>query len=130
MDIRCDSSLKTPTVEGLASSVELMLGREWLAGVWAELLGRDNIQLDDNFFSLGGKPELLVFVQLRIAAEFGRQISIDQLIENATLRQQSELTRGPWEAPPCSLPGYSPFNQKVRETGSTGYIIWASAWPR
>jgi amino acid adenylation domain-containing protein len=111
---------ETPTVEGLASSVELMLGREWLAGVWAELLGRDNIQLDDNFFSLGGKPELLVFVHLRIAAEFGRQISIDQLIENATLRQQSELTRGPWEAPPVQPPGVLALQPK----GTRNRIYW------
>jgi len=111
---------ETPTVGGLASSVELMLGREWLAGVWAELLGRDSIQPDDNFFSLGGKPELLVFVQQRIAAEFGRQISIDQLIENPTLRQQSELTRGSWEAQPVLPPGVLALQPK----GTRNRIYW------
>ena len=111
---------EAPTVEGLASSVELILGREWLAGVWAELLGRDNIQLDDNFFSLGGKAELLVFVQRRIAAEFGRQIPIDQLLENPTLRQQSELTRSLWEAQPVLPPGVLALQPK----GTRNRIYW------
>jgi thioesterase domain-containing protein/acyl carrier protein len=111
---------EAPTVEGLASSVELILGREWLAEVWAELLGRDNIQPDDNFFSLGGKPESLVFVQRRIAAEFGRQIPIDQLMENPTLRRQAELTRGSGEARPMLPPGVLALQPK----GTRNRIYW------
>lgn len=111
---------ETPTVEGLASSVELTLGREWLAGVWAELLGQDNIQLDDNFFSLGGTPKLLAFVQRRIAAKFGRTIPIDQLMDDPTLRRQSELTRGSGEAQPVLPPGVLALQPK----GTRDRIYW------
>jgi amino acid adenylation domain-containing protein len=111
---------ETPTVEGLASSLELILGREWLAEVWAELLGRDNIQLDDNFFGLGGTPELLAFVQRRIAAEFGRQIPLDQLMENPTLQQQAELTRGSGKAEPVLPPGVIALQPK----GTRNRIYW------
>ena len=50
---------EAPTPERLALVVEMILGQEWLAGVWAGLLGRNDIQPDDNFFDLGGKSELL-----------------------------------------------------------------------
>ncbi len=120
VDLSLRQLFEAPTVEGLASSVELILGREWLVGVWAELLGRNNIQLDDSFFTLGGKMELFVSIQRRIAVEFGRQIPIDQLVENPTIRRQSELMRNLWGAQPVLPPGVLALQPK----GTRNRIYW------
>jgi thioesterase domain-containing protein/aryl carrier-like protein len=111
---------EAPTAERLASLVEMSLGQEWLAGLWAELLGRNHIQLDDNFFDLGGKSELLASVQGRIAAATGRQIPIDQLLANPTVRQQVELMKSPWQTHPVLPPGVLALQPK----GTRNSIFW------
>ena len=86
VDLALRQLFEAPTAEDLASLVEKLLGQAWLAKVWAEVLRRSEVQLDDNFFALGGESELLAAVQRRIAVEFGRQISIHQLVANPTVR--------------------------------------------
>ena len=111
---------EAPTPARLALVVEMLLGQDWLAGVWAELLGRNHIQLDDNFFDLGGKSELLASVQRSIAAEFGRQIPIGQLIANPTVRLQAELIKSQYETHPVLPPGVLALQPKGPRNG----IFW------
>ncbi len=119
VDLALRRLFEAPTVEGLASLVEKILGQAWLAKVWAEVLQRSEVQLDDNFFALGGESELLA-VQRRIAVEFGRQIPIHQLVANPTLRQQSELISSESETAPMLPLGVIALQPK----GTRNSIFW------
>ena len=111
---------EAPTVEGLAALVEKLLRQTWLANVWAEVLRRREVQLDDNFFTLGGVSELLAAVQRRIAVEWNRQISIHQLVSNPTVRAQSELISSESETPMVLPPGVISF----QPSGTRNSIFW------
>ncbi len=78
-----------PVVQtALSSSVEVRL-----AAIWGELLGRKNVGPSDNFFEMGGHSVLVVALQHRIATEFGQTISVAELFQNPTVRQQARLTQ-------------------------------------
>jgi thioesterase domain-containing protein len=63
-----------------------------LAAIWADLLGRKHVGLDDNFFDLGGHSLLVAVLQQRIATKFGQCIPIAELFHSPTVRQQAQLT--------------------------------------
>jgi thioesterase domain-containing protein len=92
-----------------------------LAGIWADLLGRNHIGLDDNFFDLGGHSLLVVALQQRIANHFGRRIPIVELFQNPTVRHQAELARGPIKNVPILPPGV----HALRPHGIRNSIFWA-----
>jgi amino acid adenylation domain-containing protein len=120
IDLALRQLLESATVEELANQVEKLLRQPWLAQVWAEVLGRTEVRIDDNFFALGGEPELLAAVQWRIAVEFGRQIPIHQLVANPTVREQTELMSGASEAQPMLPPGVITLQPK----GAGDSIFW------
>jgi thioesterase domain-containing protein/aryl carrier-like protein len=93
VDLTLRQLFEAPTVERLALLVETMLRGQRLAVIWTDLLGRKDIQLDDNFFDLGGRPDLMDALQQRIAAEFGQHIPIAELLQSPTVRQQANLTQ-------------------------------------
>jgi amino acid adenylation domain-containing protein len=93
VDLTLRQLFEAPTVERLTVLVETMLRRQRLAVIWADLLGRKSVQLDDNFFDLGGHEDLMAALQQRIAAEFGQHIPMAELLENPTVRQQANLTQ-------------------------------------
>jgi amino acid adenylation domain-containing protein len=91
VDLTLRQLFEAPTVERLALLVETMLRGQRLAVIWADLLGRKDVQLDDNFFDLGGNPDLMDALQQRIAAEFGQHVPIADLLQTPTVRQQAKL---------------------------------------
>ena len=93
VDLTLRQLFEAPTVERLALLVEAMLRGQRLAVIWADLLGRKDIQLDDNFFDLGGHPDSMDALQQRIAVEFGQHVSIAELLQSPTVRQQAKLTQ-------------------------------------
>jgi amino acid adenylation domain-containing protein len=93
VDLTLRQLFEAPTVERLALLVDSILDEERVAGIWAAVLGRELVGLDDNFFDLGGEPALLAAVQQRIAAEFGQTIPISELSEAPTVRQQANLAQ-------------------------------------
>jgi amino acid adenylation domain-containing protein len=95
---------EAPTVERLALLGETVLREQRLVAIWTDLLGRNHIGLDDNFFDVGGRRELVSVLQQRIAAEFDQNVSIDELLKNPTVRQQGQLTQGSL-AKPVLQPG-------------------------
>jgi len=58
---------------------------ELLAGVWAELLGMDQVGIHDNFFDLGGHSLLMTQVVSRIRNLFRTEISLRMFFQNPTV---------------------------------------------
>jgi amino acid adenylation domain-containing protein len=56
-----------------------------LAGIWAEVLGRDRVGVKENFFDLGGHSLLLVKVQARLGEALDRKIPIVDLFRFSTV---------------------------------------------
>ncbi len=91
-----------------------------IAAIWANLLGRNHIGLDDNFFDLGGHSVLVAALQNRLANEFGLRVSMIELFRCPTVRQQVELTskqaRGNFVLPPGVV--------VLQPNGSGNCIFW------
>jgi amino acid adenylation domain-containing protein len=57
-----------------------------IAAVWQEVLELDAVDVDQNFFDLGGHSLLMARVQARLQAELGRTVSIVDLFHRSTVR--------------------------------------------
>jgi amino acid adenylation domain-containing protein len=56
-----------------------------LAAIWREILRRDRISVDDDFFALGGHSLDAVQVLARVRRDFGVELPVRTLYENPTL---------------------------------------------
>lgn len=101
----------------LRSSTEVRL-----AAIWAELLGQKAVGPDDNFFDLGGHSLLVAALQQRMVTEFGRLISIVELFQRPTIRQQAELTRGCLK----DLSALPPGVVALQPNGTRTSIFWVN----
>jgi amino acid adenylation domain-containing protein len=120
VDLTLQQLFEAGTVERLASIVETRQEENRLALIWADLLGRKHIGLDDNFFDLGGHPALVAALKDRITEELGRPIAISQLFQNPTVRRQAELTlRG--AKPDPELP---PGVLSLQPNGARPSLFW------
>jgi natural product biosynthesis luciferase-like monooxygenase protein len=72
-----------PAVEYRAPDSEL---EQTIAAVWAELLGRDRVGADDNFFALGGNSLLAVQARARLRARAVDGVSLVDLFRYPTVR--------------------------------------------
>lgn len=59
--------------------------------IWKHLLNRDNIELDDNFYDLGGHSLLVAMLFAQIEAEFGRRLPLTTLYRAPTPRLLAEI---------------------------------------
>ncbi|MET9440754.1 amino acid adenylation domain-containing protein [Streptomyces sp. NPDC006610] len=57
-----------------------------LAGLWREVLGRDRVGPDENFFDLGGNSLLLVSAQSAVNRAFGCELTVVDLFAHPTVR--------------------------------------------
>ncbi|MFE3031376.1 amino acid adenylation domain-containing protein [Streptomyces canus] len=79
---------------------------ELLAGIWAQLLGADQIGALDGFFELGGHSLLATQVISRIREVFGAEVPLAALFEHPTLRALAAVVdqAGPGSAAPPITP--------------------------
>ncbi|HEX2271005.1 MAG TPA: condensation domain-containing protein [Pyrinomonadaceae bacterium] len=91
-DVSPEAVVAAPQPNGHAS-MPLNELEKTLAGIWSEVLGLTNIDLDDSFFDLGGDSLLATQVHSRIKQALPVSISLQQLFEHQTLRQLAELVR-------------------------------------
>ncbi|MEM7583893.1 MAG: amino acid adenylation domain-containing protein [Acidobacteriota bacterium] len=63
---------------------------EILAGIWAELLGRRKVAVDENFFELGGHSLLAIQLMSRVRELFQVELPLQELFEGPTV---AELAR-------------------------------------
>ena len=70
---------------------EVLSTREqMLTSLWAGLLGRSSIDLDDNFFELGAHSLLVARATLAIERDFEVSLRATDVFENPTVRQLAE----------------------------------------
>jgi thioesterase domain-containing protein/acyl carrier protein len=62
-----------------------------LLAIWRDILATDDIQLDDDFFALGGHSLALVRLGYRIEQAFSIRLPLAQLFIRPTIRGQSDL---------------------------------------
>jgi len=91
-----------------------------LAAIWSDLLGREDVRLDDNFFDLGGHSLLVAVLQQRIATEFGQRIPVVELFHSPTVRQQAELMQRLVKG----KPGLPPGVLAMQPYGTRSNIFW------
>jgi natural product biosynthesis luciferase-like monooxygenase protein len=66
-----------------------------IAEVWEEMLGREGVGVDDNFFDLGGHSLLVVRVHRKLQEVLGRSLALTDLYRFPTIRALSSyLTAG------------------------------------
>ncbi|MFI1393499.1 amino acid adenylation domain-containing protein [Streptomyces sp. NPDC020681] len=81
---------------------------EILCGLCAELLGRERVTVDDNFFDLGGHSLLAMRLISRVRTEFGVELGIQAVFEAADLGALAELLRDADQARPPLRAGMRP----------------------
>jgi len=58
-----------------------------LAQIWAEVLGREKVGINDNFFDLGGHSLMATQVVSRVQQVFNVELPVSGLFENPTIKQ-------------------------------------------
>lgn len=61
-----------------------------IAGIWRDLLRRERVGLQDNFFDVGGHSLLLAKLHARLKHEFGSNLSMIELFQRTTIAAQAD----------------------------------------
>ncbi|HEU4323864.1 MAG TPA: amino acid adenylation domain-containing protein [Roseiflexaceae bacterium] len=97
-----------PEPEAEAAQVEYVAPRTpaeaTLAEIWAQVLGREQIGVNDNFFALGGHSLRAMQIVSKASAALGREVSINQLFAHPTVAALAEALGEAAPARPAAAP--------------------------
>ncbi|MEU3650015.1 MupA/Atu3671 family FMN-dependent luciferase-like monooxygenase [Lentzea sp. NPDC034063] len=65
-----------------------------IASIWEDVLGKDQVGLDDNFFAVGGNSLRMVQVHHRLREELGHRLPLVTLFEHPTVKALSQYLAG------------------------------------
>jgi len=93
-----------------------------LAHIWSELLQRDDVDLEQNFFDLGGHSLLLVRLHARLKREIDPGLTLLDLFRFPAVRSLAEhIARAPAAAtPPCTAAPALGSEQPIAIVGMAG----------
>jgi acyl carrier protein len=74
-----------PTEAAVAAGAPETADRSLLAAIWAEVLGVDGIEPDQDFFDLGGHSLLAMRITARVGAALDLELPMTVLFQNSTL---------------------------------------------
>ncbi len=76
-----------------------------LCKLWAEILNREEVGVEDDFFASGGHSFLAVNLVSRITRSFGRDLTLDTIFQHPTPREMARL-----------------IDQGAKDTGTSGVV--------
>nr|WP_246269651.1 non-ribosomal peptide synthetase [Chitinophaga oryzae] len=82
--------LPAPHYDGTLSQQELSVTASLLKGIWTQLLGREDIGLNDDFFRLGGHSITVMQLLYRIREVFNVSLEVRSVFKYVTLSQLSD----------------------------------------
>ncbi len=97
------AALPDPTGDIASGAPALAAGNDSeqiVSALWAELLGVEVVNPNQNFFDLGGHSLLLIELHYRLQARLGREFELLDLFERPTVRAQAELIARSTDAGP------------------------------
>ncbi|MFY0533817.1 phosphopantetheine-binding protein [Nannocystis pusilla] len=77
---------RRPRAEARAPELPRSQVEQALAQIWREVLGLEQVGIDEAFFELGGHSLLLARVRTAIEARFGRRVDMVELFQHPTIR--------------------------------------------
>jgi len=106
-----------PKPDGLSEWSHLYIAprtpvEEMLAGIWANVLGVDQVGVEDNFFDVGGHSLLATQLISRIRETFAVELPLRALFEQATVASLAERVEQLWRGGPGTVaPQLSPVDR-------------------
>jgi acyl carrier protein len=88
---RIDSSRRPRPEQSVAFVPPRNKTEEMLAAIWAEVLGFQEIGVDDDFFLLGGDSLLMTQIFSRIRESFGFEVSFGDFFDHPTIANLAPL---------------------------------------
>ena len=91
-----------------------------IAGIWAELLGLEQVGVDEDFFDLGGHSLLAIRLVTRIESELGRQVPLEELFRGGTVEHLARVVgaAAEWSGAPISArPAEGPLPLSLDQEG-------------
>jgi thioesterase domain-containing protein/acyl carrier protein len=80
-----------PTVQQLAALVDQKRAEQSLRSIWLDVLNLRSVELNRSFFELGGDNVQLLALNDRIAKDFGKELTLQELQENDTIGKQANF---------------------------------------